>query len=124
MKRFTWEGEGKYGVCSFNQLKRKLDLTEAEAEQIDRLELGWDCEIEGGLGGKDRPYRIQRVSDDEYYTIVLRYQDNGSPWHPTDPTGPFSVLTRGAFETEYLAEQWAAEHVSGYPFEIRKVVNV
>lgn len=45
-----------------------------------------------------------------YYTIVLYYlppHEHPTVWHPTTPTGPFAVLTRGAFLTEADAREWA-----------------
>lgn len=56
-----------------------------------------------------------------YWTVVLSFVD-GCPtkWHPTDREGPFSVLTRGCFDSEREAREWAANHLDGHPFEIRQ----
>jgi len=40
-------------------------------------------------------------------------------WHPTEATGPFSVLSRGAFRTVAEAHAWAKEHLDGFPYSLR-----
>lgn len=44
-----------------------------------------------------------------YYSLHLRFTSNPAlrtQWHPDSPVGPFSVITRGAFETEAEALAW------------------
>ena len=56
-----------------------------------------------------------------YYTLVLPWAPAAvrSPWHPTERTGPFSTLTRGAFATRREALQWAKRNLGRAPFTIR-----
>lgn len=55
-----------------------------------------------------------------YYTVIVPWSDTPTEWHPTTPIGPFSRLSRGAFKTIELAGQWAADHLNGQPFEIKR----
>ncbi len=44
-----------------------------------------------------------------YWTVRIPYQVAGqTKWHPTEETGPFSTLTRGAFRTRDEACEWAS----------------
>jgi len=60
-----------------------------------------------------------------HYTVVLRYVPSSqfpTVWHPTAPTGPFSVLTRGAFATEEDAHEWAQANLRAeHEYEVRKI---
>ncbi len=44
-----------------------------------------------------------------YWTVEIPYQaeHTSNPWMPTNSSGPFSVLTRGAFLTNKEAVDWA-----------------
>lgn len=54
-----------------------------------------------------------------YFSVLIPYvAKNATPWHPTEPEGPFSVLTRGAFATKEEAHMWAAKHIEGHPYGI------
>jgi hypothetical protein len=54
-----------------------------------------------------------------YFTVSIPYAGLGaSQWHPTDSTGPWSTLTRGAFETIAEAHEWAKDHLNGHPYEV------
>jgi len=53
-----------------------------------------------------------------YFTVVVPFS-TASQWHAKETTGPFSVLTRGRFETEAEAHAWAKEHLNGGPYEVR-----
>lgn len=55
--------------------------------------------------------RLRRKANRGYFTILLPWSDLPTPWHPTERTGPFSVLSRGAFKTRRLAREWAREHL-------------
>ena len=46
--------------------------------------------------------------------------DERTEWHPTEKIGLWSVLTRGAFQTEKEARQWAREHLNGNPYSVVK----
>jgi len=56
-----------------------------------------------------------------YYSLVLPFCEPPSPWHPTESEGPFSVLSCGAFRTKAEAGEWAAEHLGGAPYLVRRV---
>lgn len=53
-----------------------------------------------------------------YWTVVIPYSEYPTKWHPTDRSGPFSVLTRGAFGTETEAHAWAKKHLEGQPYRV------
>jgi hypothetical protein len=43
-----------------------------------------------------------------YFTVIIPYVATGrTEWHPTEPTGPFSKLSRGAFPSKRKARAWA-----------------
>lgn len=55
-----------------------------------------------------------------YYTILLPYTTTqATKWHPTKPTGPFSLLSRGAFPDMSAMMQWAAENLEQGPWSYR-----
>ena len=56
-----------------------------------------------------------------YYSVIVHYVEPrlATVWHPTESTGPFATLSRGAFRTEAQAEQWAQDHLQGTPYHIR-----
>lgn len=57
-----------------------------------------------------------------YYTVVVPWVGSGATqWHPTDKTGPFCILTRGAFETEAEAIDWGREHLNGCPYSVKRI---
>lgn len=51
-----------------------------------------------------------------YYTLLVPFSETPTMWHPTDRTGPFSVLNRGAFATYAALEVWAASRLNGQPY--------
>jgi hypothetical protein len=57
-----------------------------------------------------------------YYTVSIPYDpDMPSEWHPTERTGPFSVLNRGAFKKRSLARAWAKKHLRSSRYSIKCV---
>ena len=43
------------------------------------------------------------------FTVAIPYVAVGATeWHPTKSTGPFSVVSRGSFQTRRAARRWAA----------------
>jgi hypothetical protein len=58
-----------------------------------------------------------------YWTIQIPWVPRkfSTPWHPTDESGPFSVLSRGAFLTRNEAIDWGLIHLGGCPYTITKV---
>ncbi len=63
---------------------------------------------------------------DPYYTVVIPYAppERATQWHPTESTGPFSTLTRGAFKTKAEAHAWAKKHLGGTSYSVyRKDMN-
>lgn len=57
--------------------------------------------------------------DRPYLSIILRYVPEGTVWHPTDKTGPFSVLSRGCFRSVQAARKWAEQNIPGHTYETR-----
>lgn len=56
-----------------------------------------------------------------YYSLLIPFVASGATqWHPTEATGPFAVLSRGAFDTRELAKAWAHANLNGKPYSVRK----
>ena len=55
-----------------------------------------------------------------YWTVRIPWSDAPTGWHPTDRTGPFAVLTRGAFATKREAHEWARTHLAGQPYTVKR----
>lgn len=55
-----------------------------------------------------------------YYTLLVPYVPYklATEWHPTEDTGPFKVLTRGAFQTIEEAVAWGKAKLNGTPYSI------
>jgi hypothetical protein len=57
-----------------------------------------------------------------YYTVLIPYIATGATeWHPTESTGPFSQLSRGAFPTMGAACVWADMHLGGTTYKVAYV---
>jgi hypothetical protein len=55
-----------------------------------------------------------------YWTVVIPYAgERATQWHPTEATGPFSILTRGVFSSAQLAHDWARAKLGGHPYSLR-----
>jgi hypothetical protein len=53
-----------------------------------------------------------------YFTVVIPYVAVcPTEWHPTDEN--FAPLTRGAFATIELANEWAQRELGGHPYDVR-----
>lgn len=49
---------------------------------------------------------------DSYWTVQIGYQEtDATEWHPTEPMGPFSVLSRGCWDTQVEALDWASREL-------------
>jgi hypothetical protein len=57
-----------------------------------------------------------------YFSVLVPYVKPhlATQWHPTSPSGPFAVLSRGAFRTKQAARRWAKAHLNGSPYELRR----
>lgn len=56
-----------------------------------------------------------------YYSVVIAYTEtNRTIWHPTDKSGPFSVLTRGVFDTIEAAHEWALDRIPNTEYSVRR----
>lgn len=71
----------------------------------------------GHLGGRDNRLRPLEA----HFTVLVPWSDTPTQWHPTEKTGPLSVLCRGAFRTRREAEQWANEKLQFQPYELRYI---
>jgi hypothetical protein len=56
---------------------------------------------------------VQRFSVRIPYTYL-----DPTKWHPTEETGPFSVLMRGSFKTRAEAAKWVATNIPGHDYSI------
>ena len=63
-------------------------------------------------------------SESGYYTIEIGWSARPTQWHPTDRVGPFSVLTRGAFETQTEAHRWAQDNLDGSGYRVVHIDGV
>jgi hypothetical protein len=54
-----------------------------------------------------------------YWSILLSYVHVGATkWHPTEKSGPFSIITRGCFASKAKAYEWAKENIPGHTFAL------
>lgn len=76
-------------------------------------------------GEKIVPVTTNGETVEAYYTILVPYvgPKYKTPWHPDKPTGPFAVLSRGAFKTEEAAIEWAQTHLKGTPYTLKLVTE-
>ena len=59
-----------------------------------------------------------------HYTVIIPYAaQNATEWHPTERTGPFSTLQRGAFRTQEEAYAWV-DIYSCKPFDVNRMTKV
>ena len=60
-----------------------------------------------------------------YFSVLVPYVPAkfATKWHPTSETGPFSVLSRGAFKTFDEAVSWARKNLEGLPYEVKEYVS-
>lgn len=58
-----------------------------------------------------------------YFTVIIPYvpRPHQTEWHPDSPDGPFRELSRGAFETQGEAIEWARAHLGGAPYSIKPI---
>ena len=69
----------------------------------------------GSRGERDN--RVRALTP--YFTVQIPFTEKGATqWHPTDHSGPFSVLQRGAFKSRDEAEQWAREKLGDTVFNV------
>jgi hypothetical protein len=77
----------------------------------------------GGGGAKASP-AAKRDGLKCYYSLLIPWEPNPAKqteWHPTEPTGQWSTIRRGAFKTVAEAHAWARKHLgAGAHYTIRK----
>lgn len=62
----------------------------------------------------------RRLGQTGYWTVIIPYTDvNRTEWHPTQRTGPFSTVSRGAFATRAEADAWARRKLRGTKYRLR-----
>ena len=55
-----------------------------------------------------------------YHSVVIPYvEKDATEWHPKDDSGPFSVISRGAFASEQEAHRWAKTNLAGHPYHVK-----
>ncbi len=81
--------------------------------------------------GDRRPDRVpgaRRVRQEawyRYYTLIVPSVRRGrTQWHPTERTGPFETIQRGAFPTQRAAHHWARLHLGGKHYRVKTVWGV
>lgn len=53
------------------------------------------------------------IAGPDYYTIAIPFTaQHATEWHPTTDSGPFAVLTRGAFHTLSEARAWGIKYLN------------
>ena len=57
-----------------------------------------------------------------YWSVIIPHvpAPYRTQWHPTESTGPFRELSRGAFRTQVEAIRWAQSHLDGTPYSLQK----
>jgi hypothetical protein len=59
----------------------------------------------------------------QYQTCIIPWEPDATKrtrWHPTEPTGPFATLSRGAFYATDAAHTWAKQHLGeGATYSLR-----
>ena len=97
---FYGRKRGALGICHPCETVVEAESeTEARTKAYDTHE-----HITGGVDGVD----VARI----YWTVRIGWQEYGrTEWHPTEKEGPFSVLSRGVFETRDHACEWASTHL-------------
>lgn len=55
-----------------------------------------------------------------YHSVLIPFSDCPTRWHPTESTGPFKVLSRGAFATREDAHAWAGNNLANQPYEVKE----
>jgi hypothetical protein len=56
------------------------------------------------------------------WAVLLPYEpdpERRTEWHPTEPTGPFKVLVRGAFASPLDAVKWIVRNLRGSAYQLR-----
>lgn len=58
-----------------------------------------------------------------YFTVLIPFvgPELRTVWHPTEATGPFATLSRGAFDSEEEAKKWGDTCLKGAPYSIREI---
>ena len=90
----------------------------------DCVRVGWVSEAEDREGlrhDRSNARLANLLATAAYYTVRIPYAEYGTKWHPTDESGPYSVLTRGTFATTELAHDWARANIDGYPYSVVQV---
>lgn len=61
-----------------------------------------------------------------YYTLVVSWVPVAfqTEWHPDAETGPFSVISRGAFRTLEEALAWGRDRLGGTPYTVKFIPGV
>ena len=74
-------------------------------------------------GRKLRKRRSRRIKQTVrgYYTILIPWSDRPTQWHPTEKSGPFSTLSRGAFKNKADARAWAEKSGIGQSYRIKRI---
>jgi hypothetical protein len=68
-----------------------------------------------------QPQETQALAHDVYYSVLIPFVEAGATeWHPTGRRGPFSILSRGSFTSEAEAHKWAADHLRGSTYSVRR----
>lgn len=65
-----------------------------------------------------------RLANLKYHNILIPFEPDPRKrtiWHPVTDSGPFAVLSRGAFDSETEAHEWAAKHLNGTAYTVRLI---
>ena len=121
----SWETGAEF--CSERCAERAAEWDEEESRRIQE-----EMDAEGGGGARARRHpgahaahkrsgggattsaSARRLGLKNYYTLTIPWEPDPkkrTEWHPTDRTGPFKTLQRGAFPTTAAAHAWAKKHL-------------
>jgi hypothetical protein len=85
----------------------------------DFIDSGYDVDVrEAALHAVCE--RLQKADGIKpYFTVLIPFSEHPTEWHPTDPD--FAPLSRGVFSTKQEAHDWAAAHLDGQPYGIKRI---
>lgn len=106
------------------QVYRVTDLGTSERYRF-RVE-GFNLNVDPGHMDYRFCWRVPALSwryfmGAHYWSVSVPYSDKPTKWHCTDTAGQwaYATLSRGAFQTEGEAHQWALDNLQGQPYYLR-----
>jgi hypothetical protein len=109
--RIRDEGESDEAWDAFRDIARRLDVEHEDAKK--QMRFAAFGERRRGGGAKPPLHEIG------YYTVIIPWSEHATRWHPEQPYGPMSKLSRGAFRTQSEAHGWARDNLEEQPYSVK-----